>query len=189
MPEPYDTPGDEQLLDSFVKGDEDALGALAGRYEGRLVGLCRGLCGGDASLGAEAVQETWMRVIRFAGRFDRRSSFATWVYRIAVNRCRDINRRERRLRARERMAATRSGRMDAGSGAGLVAMDALMKAMNGMDEREREIVLLCHHRGMTHEQAAGVLGIPVGTLKTRLYRSMRSLRAAVGDAEGAEVRR
>lgn len=184
MSQERDIPGDEQLLASFVQGHEDALGALAARYEPRLTGLCRGLCGGDEALGAEAMQETWMRVIRFANRFDQRSTFATWVYRIAVNRCRDINKRERRRTARERLAA-KGPHPSHGSGSSkIIESDELMHALSAMDEREREIVLLCHHRGMTHEQAAAVLGVPVGTLKTRLYRSMRSLREALS----AEVR-
>ncbi|MCA9282073.1 MAG: RNA polymerase sigma factor [Phycisphaerales bacterium] len=177
MPDRHDTPSDEELLDAFIKGDDGALGLLAERFEPRLLGLCRGLCGNDHSLAGEAMQETWMRVIRYADRFDRRSTFATWVYRIAVNRCRDINRRERRQRTKIESLANSSESRGLPPDSDLA--DQLAAPLASLTERDREVVLLCHHRGMTHEQAAAVLAMPVGTLKTRLYRSMRALHAAL----------
>ncbi|HWL95056.1 MAG TPA: sigma factor, partial [Phycisphaerae bacterium] len=81
---------DEQLLAEFVAGRKAALGELARRHESSLLGLACGLLGGREDLARDAVQETWMRVVRFAGGFHGRSCFKTWVYRIAVNQCRDI---------------------------------------------------------------------------------------------------
>jgi len=82
---------DERLLALFVSGDDDALGELADRYEGLLIGLCTSMLG-DRSLAMEAVQETWLRVIRHGRTYDGRASVKTWVYQIAINRCRDLGR-------------------------------------------------------------------------------------------------
>src|SRR5512139_3993128 len=81
---------DEQLVKDFVSGRRAALGELARRYERPLLGLARGLLGGRDDLACDAIQETWVRVIRFAGQFAGASSFRTWVYRIAINQCRTL---------------------------------------------------------------------------------------------------
>lgn len=79
---------DESLLSAFIRGDKPALGELARRYERPLLGLATGLLDGKTDMAADAIQETWLRVIRFADKFDHRSSFKTWLYRIAINQCR-----------------------------------------------------------------------------------------------------
>ena len=81
---------DEQLLADFLTGDRAALAELALRYEQRLLGLALGLLAGQRDLACDAIQETWLRVIRFGKQFAGRSSFKTWVYRIAVNQCRSL---------------------------------------------------------------------------------------------------
>src|SRR5215510_2230127 len=91
-----DEPGpDEGLLREFVRGKREALGELARRYERALLGLASGLLDGRADLACDAVQETWVRVIRFGPTFDGRSSFKTWVYRIAINQCRTVKAKVR----------------------------------------------------------------------------------------------
>lgn len=120
-----------------------------------------------------------MRVIRHAGKFRGKSSFATWVYRIAVHRCRDVMAQERAVARRGKRASV--GRPNGGSDAD---QDWARGVVGGLPQREREVVLLCHMRGMTHEQAAAVLGIPPGTLKTRMTRAMGRLREMAGERDG-----
>src|SRR5258708_5686403 len=86
---------DESLLTEFAGGDRAALGGLARRYERALLGLATGLLEGRADMACDAVQETWVRVIRFADKFNGRSSFKTWLYRIAINQCRTVKSRMR----------------------------------------------------------------------------------------------
>lgn len=168
---------DEDLLARFLQAGGDAskasLQELARRHEHRLLGLALGLCDGREHLAREAVQESWVRVIRHAGTFRGRSSFATWVYRITVHRCRDVM-------ARERAIAKREGRVGVTKIGSPIDDAELREAVARLPLHEREVVLLCHMRGMTHEQAAAVLGIPPGTLKTRLTRAKKRLRDAMG---------
>ena len=167
---------DEALLALFVRGPESesrqALRVLADRHEARLLGLSLGLCNGREDLAGDAVQETWIRVIRHASKFKGRSSFATWVYRIAVHRCRDIVARERSLARRSSTTLLPGESFVAGTDSSWIRV-----AVAELPQSEREVVLLCHMRGMTHEQSAAVLGIPPGTLKTRMTRAMQRLRA------------
>lgn len=179
-----DAASDERLLARFARGADGqgraALHELARRHEARLLGLALGLCDGREDLAREAVQETWLRVIRHAKAFKGRSSFATWVYRIAVHRCRDVMARERAVARREARIAARPERSpDADEGA--------RQAVARLPLAEREVVLLCHMRGMTHEQAAAVLGIPPGTLKTRMTRAMGRLRESMGEDRGGQA--
>lgn len=167
---------DEQLLTEFVKGDRAALGELARRYEVALLGLASGVVGGQPEMACDAVQETWVRVIRFADRFGGRSSFKTWVYRIAINQCRSL------LSARRIEDTGQSaGEVSRCDGPERAAEKAeqnheLRRLVEALDEDRRMVVLLCYHEGMTHESAAEILGIPLGTVKSRLHAALEELR-------------
>ena len=164
---------DEHILARFVKGDNDALGELARRYEPTLYGLARALLGRRADLARDALQEAWVRVIRFAAHFRADSSVRTWLYRIVINRCNDL----RATAARSTLAP-----LDANSHAPAppdpapFPDESLHKALDSLPDSSRLILLLCHHRGLTNEQAADVLGIPVGTLKSRQHAAIVKLR-------------
>lgn len=80
---------DEQLLKAFTRGDRAALGELAKRHERALLNLAWGMLG-SRERAVDAVQETWLRVIRYAAGFNGNSSVRTWLYRIAVNQCRSM---------------------------------------------------------------------------------------------------
>ncbi|HRP62469.1 MAG TPA: sigma-70 family RNA polymerase sigma factor [Phycisphaerales bacterium] len=88
---------DEILLSNFRGGDGAALAELARRCERSLLGVALGLLGRDRESARDAVQETWLRVIRYAGGFRQASAFRTWLYRILVNQCRTIGQKKRRI--------------------------------------------------------------------------------------------
>lgn len=189
---------DEQLLSAFAGGDAAALGALAERHERALIGLAVGVLGSE-ELAKEAVQEAWVRVIRHAGTFKGRSSFKTWMYRIVINRCKDIREKEGRSGGRG-MTASRSGGQEqevSAKGAGQLASETqlgsgssmavaelngtLRRAVDELEERKRMAVLVCYHEGITHEAAAEILGVPLGTLKSRLNAALKELRVEMGE--------
>lgn len=184
---------DEELLTSFRAGDREAFGVLASRHEIALLGLARGLLGGSRTLATEAVQDAWVRVIRHAHTYDGRASVRTWLYRIVINRCRDVNARERRAAtlarafAMTRRSVGEAERSRSAGGNGPPMSDdlaALLLALATLPEDRREVVVLVYGRGMTHEAAADVLAIPLGTLKSRLHAALRHLREQMklGDA-------
>jgi RNA polymerase sigma-70 factor (ECF subfamily) len=168
---------DLDLLRRFARtADKASLGELATRYETALLGLARGILGSHAAA-CDAVQETWVRVIRHAKGFDGRSSFKTWIYRILINRAIDLRVRRKSESLLESVASPEPPPRDDEQHA------RLRQAMDELPESSRLILLLCGHHGLTHEQAAGVLEIPVGTLKSRQHAAMRQLRAAMGIEE------
>src|SRR5262249_47470112 len=83
---------DKALLDRFVAGGGGALGELAWLYERSLLGLAKGLLGGDADAACDAVQSMWVRVIRYGKGFEGNSTVKTWLYRILINECRTMRR-------------------------------------------------------------------------------------------------
>jgi RNA polymerase sigma-70 factor (ECF subfamily) len=171
---------DKQLLADFLAGDRAALAELARRYEPPLLGLALGLLGGQRDLACDVIQETWLRVIRFGRQFASRSSFKTWVYRIAVNQCRTLQT----LRgAPEPTDVPRSTSAPAATPADPAeAKDqnhAVRRAIEHLDPDKRLVILLCYHTGMTHDQAAEILELPPGTVKSRLHAALTELRAAL----------
>ncbi|MFT3683765.1 MAG: sigma-70 family RNA polymerase sigma factor [Phycisphaerales bacterium] len=184
-------PSDETLLLHFTKGDRAALGQLAARYENALVGLATGLLAGRVDLAHDAVQESWIRVIRYAKSFNNQSTFKTWMFRIVINRCHDL-RKTTALKPPSPASAGEGGRGFARSDEGVAQArhnqqgvlrltttpthDQVATALNTLPERTRLVLLLCYHRGLTHPQAADVLDIPLGTLKSRLSAGLAELR-------------
>jgi RNA polymerase sigma-70 factor (ECF subfamily) len=170
-----DSRPDDILLAEFVRGDPRGLSVLAERYERSMLGLACGLLGGRRDLAQDAVQETWVRVIRFAKGFEGRSGVKTWLYTILVNQCRG-------MRAAGAANAAKVG--EVGEGDETRTDERLCAAVEGLAEGPREVVLMCYHHGLTHEAVADVLGVPLGTVKSRLHAALRDLRAALSP-EGA----
>ncbi len=168
----------------FAGGDRRDFAELAARYEAPLLGLARGLLNGRSDLAQDAVQDAWMRVVRSGKHFEGKSSVKTWLYRIVINRCADLRARHARSVATEwsRDAATGDGipPREAAAAAASEAVDCragLRRVMETLPEGTRLILLLCYHDGLGHEEAAEVLGLPVGTLKSRLGRALEDLRS------------
>lgn len=173
---------DHALLRRFAAGDRGALGELADTHERGLLGLARGLLGGDSDAACDAVQSTWLRVIRYADGFKGNSSVKTWLYRILINECRDMRRPARRGAPRLRLARDGGEVAGAGDGAREWARD-VQAALGALPEEKREIVLLCYHAGVTHAVAADILEVPLGTLKSRLHGALKDLRRALGKTD------
>lgn len=181
---------DEDLISRFVAGHRPALGELAARHERALLGLAKGLLGGREDLARDAVQEMWVRVIRFGSTFRAGSKFKTWLYRVLVNQCRSM--RPPRVLASLDVQSDAPladgssgdasplraglGRATGGSASHEEELAVLRRQVERLTEEKRDVLLLCYHAGMTHETAAEVLEIPVGTLKSRLNAALGELR-------------
>jgi RNA polymerase sigma-70 factor (ECF subfamily) len=172
---------DETLLKQFIAGDRHALEELAHRYEVALLGLACGLLNGRRELAMDVVQETWLRVIRYGRSFNGRSSVKTWLYRITINQCRNHKAAKRALAlsSAETLEANQSEAYEPAERA--ETNHELRRVLHQLGPAKRNVVLLCYHAGMTHEQAAEVLGIPLGTLKSRLHAALKELRAALAE--------
>jgi RNA polymerase sigma-70 factor (ECF subfamily) len=161
---------DEQLITAVAAGDEDALALLYRRYDRPLHALLGRYTGGrDVD---DLAQETWLRVVRAAGRFDPARRFSTWLFSIALNLARDWHRRPPAepadpMHTVARAAPDDGARVDAG-------LDAA-RLLAALPDAQRAVVILRHFHDLGEDDVAEILDIPRGTVKSRLHHAMAKL--------------
>ncbi|HZD68776.1 MAG TPA: sigma-70 family RNA polymerase sigma factor [Actinomycetes bacterium] len=176
---------DEELLAAHVRGDRRAFGELVARHERRVYGLCLRMLGNrqDAE---DATQEAFLAALRYAGSFRHEAAFTTWLFRIAVNAATDQARRRGRTQART--LPLQAGEVDergpsgGDPGATIPGALAVQAALHQVSEDFRAALVLCDLYGFPHAQAAEVLEVPVGTVKSRLFRGRLALGELLAEA-------
>ena len=167
---------DAQLLRRIGQGDESAMAAFY-REHGRVVFAHVLLVAGERVLAEEIVQDTMLAVWRGAGSFRGESSVRSWVIAIARRQTRD-RLRGRRLRVVD--DAVLADQPGAGPGPEVMALDRaelaeVMSAIRELAPRHREVLGLVFSSGLSLPEVAGVLEIPVGTVKSRLTAARTAL--------------
>ena len=174
-------------MEAARAGDRDALDILLRRHYDRLYALCRRVTGNDAD-GQDACQEALIAIVRGLGGFDGRSAFATWAYRVATNACLDELRRRRRRPepvAPEEPASLSPGTTGpAGPAAGPAGPDTadsvatrvdLDVALATLAPEFRMAVVLRDLCGLSYDDIADVVGVPPGTVRSRISRGRAAL--------------
>ena len=150
------------------RGDGGALAELCRRWERPLFQFIHRHTGGrDVE---DLHQETWLRVVRAARRFDARRRFSTWLFQIAVNLCRDWHRRappEPLDPADADGTPAADRRLDA-------ALDA-RRLLAALPEAQRTVVVLRYYHDLGEDEVARIVGCPRGTVKSRLHHAVRRL--------------
>lgn len=174
---------DNVVLLRVAGGDHGAMEMLYDRYERRLFGLGVQLLG-DRDLAEELVQETFVRVWQKAGRFDPDlGSATTFVFTIARRLAIDLWRRKA---ARPRLADTDQADEPIPFPSGVdevVARVVVRDALQQLSPPHRQVLDLAYTGGMTQTEIAAEIGVPVGTVKTRTYHALRSLRSILGEMD------
>ena len=161
----------------------------------RIYAVCRRVTGHDADA-ADAAQEAMIALVRGLPRFDGRSSFSTWAYRIATNASLDeLRRRRRRPQLEHRMPdqgtpGSIAEMVDPDSGVRLGAIgDRLLldEALSGLAEDFRLPVVLRDVADLDYSEIAEVLNIPVGTVKSRIARGRAALAQRLGQHFGNQI--
>jgi RNA polymerase sigma-70 factor (ECF subfamily) len=151
-------------------GSESALTTLVDRWRGPLFGfLLRRSGAADAD---DLFQETWLRVVRARRRFDPRLRFSTWLFQIANNLCRDRFRRSAVALRGQAALAELPRAAETGPD---VRLD-LERRLAALPDRLREVLVLRYFRDLGEREIAELVGIPPGTVKSRLHAAMRALR-------------
>lgn len=161
---------DEELIAAVAAGDEPALATLYGRYERPLHAFLTRYTGGrDVD---DLVQETWLRVVRAAGRFDPVRRFSTWLFAIALNLARDWRRRPP-MDPVDPDDAARLADRDASDGRD-ARLDA-RRLLAALPDAQRAVVILRCFHDLGEDEVAAILDIPRGTVKSRLHHAMAKL--------------
>jgi RNA polymerase sigma-70 factor (ECF subfamily) len=169
---------EDDLLARAQAGDRAALEALLRSHYDLVYSVCRRVTGDDADA-QDAAQEALIGIVRGLSRFDGRSRFSTWVYRAAVNASID-ELRQRSRRARVGGLAGEETAWDAEQVAARLDVDAALKRL---DPQVRAAVVLRDMCGLDYAEIASVLGIPVGTAKSRVSRGRAEAAAILRVAE------
>ena len=192
---------DSRLVGRLRAGDEQAFVELAEKYQSSMLALARGYVP-SVAVAEEAVQDAWLGVLRGIGRFEWRSSFRTWLFRIVVNRAVSAGIRERRsVPVHDIEPVVDASRFDAG-GAWRVPPEPwtdqaddkviaakisarILAAIDDLPPRQRTVVTLRDVQGLSSEEVCAVLGISQANQRVLLHRGRGRLRQIVESEFGS----
>ncbi len=175
---------DEELVARSIGGDTDSFNQLVVRWERPIYALAYRVIGREEDA-RDVCQETFLRAFRSLNGFRGQAKFSSWLYRIALNLCRDWIRRERRaplVQAPEGvdLIELASEQGPAESIEDLVARrnvsTIVERAMSLLSEEQRTAIVLKEYQGLTFQEIADLQGCPLSTVKTRLYQGLTVLR-------------
>ena len=173
---------DEELLDAVASGDDGALAALYDRFGRVAYGLAYRILR-DQALAEDAVQEAFLAIWRSAQGYQReRAKPATWILTLVHRRSVDLVRREDRRRAEaldeSREPATASVDEEAGIRDRRMAVQ---EALAQLPEDQRQALELAYYGGLTQSELAERLGVPLGTIKSRMFAGLGRLRELLAE--------
>ena len=180
---------DEELVARSKTGDIDSFNQLVKRWERPIFALAYRTLGREEDA-RDVTQETFLRAFRALSGFKGDAKFSSWLYRIALNLCRDWMRKERRAPLMavpegvdvEQLAAER-GPVETVED--LAARSELTrevaKAMELLPAEQRQAIILKEYHGLTFQEIADLMKCPLSTVKTRVYQGLSTLRKQLGE--------
>lgn len=175
--------GDEELVEACLAGDASAFDQLVVLWERKIHGAIYRVLGSEDEA-RDLTQEAFLKAYRGLRSFKREARFSSWLYQIAINLCRDRMRRRRgrRLVSLDELDDSGPGPIVESRPSAFELVEArdmcraVEAAMADLPEEQREVIVLKEYEDMTFLEIAEVLGEPISTVKTRLYRGLGQLR-------------
>jgi len=172
------TARDERLLDAARAGDHAAFTTLLRRHDDQMRALAWSILRDRAAMD-DALQDAYLKAYRNLDRFRGESAFSTWLHRIVYRTCLDHVRRRRPTEALAEVEPASPGRPERDVDDRLT----LERALASLDPETAAALVLVDRDGHSYDEAGLVLGVPAGTVASRLHRGRRALRAVL-DPEG-----
>jgi RNA polymerase sigma-70 factor (ECF subfamily) len=175
---------DDELVARSMGGDAESFNQLILRWERPIYALAYRVIGREEDA-RDVCQETFLRAFRALPGFKGQAKFSSWLYRIALNLCRDWIRRQRRAPVMQMPEGVDPGELVAERGPvetieELVSRRQLSsvveEAMALLPEEQRTAIILKEYHGLTFQEIADLQGCPLSTVKTRLYQGLSVLR-------------
>ena len=184
---------DEQMVERALAGDAEAFGEIVRRWERRIFALAYGMLG-SVEDARDATQETFIAAFRNLRGFRGEAKVSSWLHRIAVNQC---ITRQRRARVRSESpledGAEGEGKQFASADVSPARAaergertEAVRRAVNALPPELREVIVMKEFEELTFQEIADTLGIPLSTVKSRLYTALKQLRLRL-EQHGTEV--
>lgn len=178
---------DRELIRRYLEGDVSAFDELMHAHEDRVFAIClRMMRDRDSAL--DATQDVFLTVFRKADRYKEQAAFSTWLYRVAVNTCYDHLRRQKRQRTTSMPEYLDPSDPRGGDEFHAVELRPdIETALAGLTPEFRAATVLVDLDGMSLEGAADTLAVPIGTVKSRVFRARKQLAKDLGNfAPGSE---
>ena len=182
-------PDELRFIQRLQAGDRQAFAQLLDTYEARVYRLALRFTG-TASDAEDVTQEIFLGIYKSIGNFRGGAALGTWIYRVAMNHCLEF-RRKRKLDSvpynEELMLASHDWREDPEQSAGKAELSARVEAaLQHLSPQHRDVIVLHELQGLTYQEVASTLNVPVGTVKSRLSNAFRRLRDLLGGYVQAE---
>lgn len=178
---------DEDLVRRYLSGDRAAFAALIERHERRVYNIALRMTGREEDA-RDATQDAFLTVLRKLSSFRGEAAFTTWLHRVTVNACYDLLRKRQRAPLLERgddLPAVEPPPAPDPADASDLSID-VQRALMRVPEDFRAVMILHDVHDLRQEEVASILGVPVGTVKSRLHRGRVALARAMGLSEGDE---
>ena len=176
---------EEKLISRAAKGDASAFNELLGMHEKRMYAVCLRMCANPEDA-QDCLQESMLRVFRSISGFKGQSSFSTWVYRVTMNTCLDELRKKKNKQSASLDSLLETGwspsdEYDTPEHHAMAGekRKAIQSAISELPEDMRSAVVLRDIEGFSYEEISGILGINVGTIKSRISRGREKLREKI----------
>ncbi len=177
-------PSDKDLIARTLSGkDQHAFAQLVLRYQSQVRTWARRLCDGDAHLADDLAQETFIKAYGALGAFRAEAKFSTWLYRIAFNIA--ANRwRSKKIQWCE-LDDNEESEADNCSIKQFAVQKDVGEAMAQLSQGQQLALRLCYEDGFSHEEAASIMGVPLGTVKTHILRGKNKLQQLLAAWQGS----
>ncbi len=177
---------DLRTIAACQRGDRNALRTLFDEYKDRVYSIAIYSLGGDQTAAADVTQQVFLKLMTRIQQFRGDSEFATWLYRLVVNTCRDEQRKQRRFvpladSFLSNMKAEPSPRTNY---ARKEISDRVQAAIGELKPKLRWPILLKYVEGLSYEEIGSVLGCSKGTVASRLNRGHKALSRKLNDLHG-----
>jgi len=181
---------DEDLVRRFLDGDAAAFGVLVERHERRVYNLALRMTGREEDA-KDATQDAFLSALRKLRSFRGEAAFTTWLHRVTVNACYDLLRKRQRAPLLHERPDDEPERRPEPTPSPDHADDTalsidIQRALLQVPEDFRVVMILHDVQDLPHEEVAATLGIPVGTVKSRLHRGRVALARALGERPRGE---
>ena len=180
------TIGEHNLPERASKGDVDAFARLVREHSALVYRVALRILGAEEA--QDASQEAWIRIWRNIGNFRGESAFSTWLYKITVNTCLSVRRKEQSTKLREIGGEFLQLPMHSGAENNPEAAildgerrDELFQALERLRAEHRAALVLRHMEGLSYAEVASILDVPDGTAKGWVNRGRAALLVALAD--------
>ena len=175
---------DDELVRRYLAGDQAAFTALVDRHQRRVYNLALRMLGREEDA-KDATQDAFLNALRKLSSFRGQAAFTTWMHRVTLNTCYDILRRRKREPLLDEPAEDVPSRATPDPAGAVADAVDVRRALLLVPEEFRAVLVLHDVQDLAYEDIAEILGIPVGTVKSRLHRGRLALaRLLPGEPTG-----